>query len=275
MTSRDAPSNPALPAPPEPRCVRLEREGHLAAIILDRPQALNAISSQLAAELIEVLAALRDDHDVWVALLRSSSERAFCVGADLKERQGMDLDGWRWQRALFTRMFRALYDLEMPVIAEVAGYCLGGGLELAMLCDFIYAGEQAEFGLPEVRVGIIPGGAGTQSLPRLVGRTLARELIFTGRRISAQEAQRIGLVNRVVPQAELSAAVREVAEQILANGPLAVRQAKRAISRGVDADFLTGWALESEAYTATLLSEDRVEGIRAFNEKRRPRFRGV
>src|SRR4051794_21620691 len=179
--------------------VRIERDGHLARVVMDRPEAMNAISSQFATELLAAWESLRDERDVWVAILRSSSERAFCVGADLKERRGMDSESWRAQRSLFMRAFRAQYDLELPIIAEVGGYALGGGLELALMCDFIYAGERAELGLPEVKVGIIPGAGGTQNLPRLVGRALAKELIFTGRRLSAREALAVGLVNRVVP----------------------------------------------------------------------------
>lgn len=254
--------------------VLLERQGHLAVITLNRPAALNAISTELAEDLLAACHAVQRDDELWLALLRSGSERAFCVGADLKERRAMDLPTWRRQRELFGRAFGALAALEKPIIAVVDGPAVGGGCELALLCDFILAGERAEFGLPEVRLGLIPGGGGTQSLPRRVGRAMAKELIFTGRRIGAQEALRIGLVNRVLPSAQLWEAALGVAAEILANGPLAVRQAKKAIQHGADLAFAAGWALETEAYNVCLLSEDRAEGIAAFNEKRAPRFTG-
>jgi enoyl-CoA hydratase len=252
----------------------LEGRDHLAVLTLNRPEALNAISTELAADLLEACQAYQRDDELWVALLRSGSERAFCVGADLKERRGMDLAAWRRQRELFGRAFGGLAALEKPLIGVVDGLALGGGCEIALLCDFILAGERAEFGLPEVKLGIIPGGGGTQTLARRVGSALAKELIFSGRSLRAEEALRVGLVNRVVPSAQLWGAALELAGQILENGPLAVRQAKKAIQHGADLSLGAAIALETEAYNVCLLSEDRAEGIAAFNERRKPQFRG-
>ncbi|MBI4494980.1 MAG: enoyl-CoA hydratase/isomerase family protein [Chloroflexi bacterium] len=256
-----------------PGTVLLETEGHLAIVTLNRAQALNTISSELASDLVEVCQRVQQDDDLWLVLVRSSSERAFCVGADLKERRDMDLARWRRHRELLGQAFEALAGLDKPAIAVVDGLALGGGCELALLCDFILASERAEFGLPEVKLGIIPGGGGTQSLPRRVGVAMASELIFTGRRVGAQEALRIGLANRVVPPDQLWETALGVAAEILQNGPLAVRQARKAIRHGADLAFAAGWALETEAYNVCLLSEDRAEGLAAFNEKRKPRFK--
>lgn len=253
--------------------VYLEREGRLAWIVLNRPEALNAINNDLARGLLAACVELRADPEVWAVAIRSTSERAFSVGADIKERATFGPEDWRRQRALFVQMFAAVRAIEQPCIAAVDGYALGGGLEIALGADFIVATDRAELGLPEVRLGIIPGGGGTQHLPRRVGTALAKELIFTGRRIGAAEALRIGLVNRVVPPAELLPTVRAIAGEILANAPVAVRAAKRAIEYGAEVDLRTGLAIEAEAYQVALQSEDRAEGIRAFNEKRRPEFR--
>lgn len=253
--------------------VLLEAQGHLAIVMLNRPQALNAISSELAGDLVQVCERVQQDDELWLALVRSSSDRAFCVGADLKERRTMDLSAWRRQRELFGRAFGAVSALEKPAIAVVDGLALGGGCEIALLCDFILAGDRAEFGLPEVKLGLIPGGGGTQSLARRVGRAMAKELIFSGRRVGAQEALRLGLVNRIVSSEQLWQTALDVAAEVLENGPLAVRQAKKAIQHGADLAFAAGWALENEAYNVCLLSEDRQEGIAAFNAKRKPQFK--
>jgi enoyl-CoA hydratase len=224
---------------------------------MDRPDALNAISTGFARELLATATSLADDPEVWVAILRSSSERAFSVGADLKERRELGIEAWRRQRVLFSQTFRALRELPMPAIAQVSGFCLGGGLELALQCDFIYASETAELGLPEARVGLIPGGGGTQLLPRLIGRARAKEMIYSGARVSAAEAYRMGIVNRVVPSGEIEAAVEAVAHQIEQSSPVSVRQVKRAMDGGLDVDLTTGLAFESEAYWSAFHSDDR------------------
>lgn len=255
--------------------VNLELDGRVAIVTLNRPEVLNAINTQLASDLCDVCDELQARDDIWVAIMRGAGERAFSAGADLKERQNMSAERWIQHRRVILRAFRTLSALEKPIIAAVDGFALGGGCELAMLCDFIIASERAQFALPEARVGIIPGGGGTQLLPRLVGRAMAKELIFTGRRIDAAEALRIGLVNRVVAIDDLWPTVRQVADEILGSSPISIRQAKRAIDRGGSIEFHAGWALEEEAYTACLYSQDRIEGINAFAEKRPPKFQNL
>ena len=254
--------------------VLLEREGHLAHLILNRPQVLNAINNELAEDLSAACEALASDSDVWAVIFRGTGERAFSAGADLKARREMSPEQWRAQRALFREMFDKLRGIAQPMIAAVHGYALGGGTELAMLADMIIAADDAVFGLTEVSLGIIPGGGGTQNLARLIGRNRAKELIFAARRIPAEEALWLGLVNRVVPRADLMTSAVAVAEEIMRNSPFAVRQAKWAIDHGVDLPLEQGFLREHEAYMLAIASEDRREGIAAFNEKRRPNFTG-
>jgi enoyl-CoA hydratase/carnithine racemase len=252
--------------------VLLERDGHLAHLILNRPEALNAINNELAEDLHAACTAITDD--TWVIIFRGAGDRAFSAGADLKARRDMSPEQWSEQRARFRQMFDKLRSLPQPMIAAVHGYALGGGTELAMLADMIVAAEDAVFGLTEVSLGIIPGGGGTQNLARLIGRNRAKELIFTARRIPAVEALRLGLVNHVVPRAQLLPKAVSVAEEIMRNSPYAVRQAKWAIDHGVDLPLEEGFAKEHEAYMRAIASEDRKEGIAAFNEKRKPNFTG-
>jgi enoyl-CoA hydratase/carnithine racemase len=252
----------------------LEHQDHLAHVILNRPEVLNAINNELATDLSEVCDALVGDPEVWLIILRGAGERAFSAGADLKARRDMTPEQWSAQRTLFRSMFEKLRSLPQPMIAAVHGFALGGGTELAMLADIIVASDEAVFGLTEVSLGIIPGGGGTQNLARLIGRNRAKELIFAARRITAHEALGLGLVNRVVPRAELLSTTVGLAEEILRNSPFAIRQAKWAIDQGVDLPLEQGFAREHEAYLRAIASEDRLEGIAAFNEKRPPRFSG-
>jgi enoyl-CoA hydratase/carnithine racemase len=203
-----------------------------------------------------------------------SGDRAFSVGGDLKEREGMSDDAWRAQHVIFEQAAMAILRCPAPVIAAVEGYAFGGGCELALLADFIVASESAVFALPEVTRGIFPGVGGTQLLPRIVGAPLAKELIFTGRRVEAAEARAVGLVNHLVARGHARAKAEELAATIAENGPVAVRQAKKAIAWGSETDLETGMILAIEAYNATVVTEDRVEGVRAFNERRKPRFQG-
>jgi enoyl-CoA hydratase/carnithine racemase len=211
---------------------------------------------------------------VWAVILRGAGERAFCAGADLKARRDFSPADWAAQRALFREMFAKLRNVPQPMIAAVHGFALGGGTELAMLADFIVAAEDAVFGLTEVSLGIIPGGGGTQNLPRMIGRNRAKELIYSARRIGASEALELGLVNHVVPRASLLPQAVAIAEEIMKNSPFAVRQAKWAIDQGVDLAFEDGLEREHEAYMRAIGSQDRQEGIAAFNERRPPRFIG-
>lgn len=254
--------------------VLVERTGHLAHLVLNRPEVLNAIDNRLALDLSAACAELADDRETWAIILRGAGERAFSAGADLKARRTMTPDEWSTQRQLFRAMFQKLRRLPQPMIAAVHGFALGGGTELAMLADMLIAADDAVFGLTEVSLGIIPGGGGTQNLARLIGRNRAKELIFAARRITADEALRLGLVNRVVPRAELLAAAEALADEIMRNSPYAVRQAKWAIDEGVDLPFEEGLEREHEAYLRAIGSDDRREGIAAFNDKRPPKFSG-
>jgi enoyl-CoA hydratase/carnithine racemase len=254
--------------------VLVEREGHIAHLILNRPEVLNAIDNTLGAELGAACEHLGNDESVWLVILRGAGERAFCAGADLKARLHFTPEQWAAQRELFRATFRKVRDVPQPMIAAVHGFALGGGAELAMLSDFVVASEDAVFGLTEVSLGIIPGGGGTQNLPRLIGRNRAKELIYSARRINAHEAKELGLVNYVVPRPELLPRALALAEEILKNSPFALRQAKWAIDSGADLPFEDGIQREHEAYLRAIASEDRQEGISAFNERRRPRFTG-
>jgi len=254
--------------------VLVERDGHIAHLILNRPESLNAIDNTLGEELRAACDSLAADTDVWAIIFRGAGERAFCAGADLKARRDFTPEQWQAQRELFRRMFKQLRDVPQPMIAAVHGYALGGGTELAMLADFVVASDDAVFGLTEVSLGIIPGGGGTQSLPRLIGRNRAKELIFSARRIRAAEALDLGMVNHVVPRAELVTKATALAQEIMKHSPFAVRQAKWAIDQGSDLPFEDGLQREHEAYMRAIASEDRREGIAAFNERRPPQFSG-
>jgi enoyl-CoA hydratase/carnithine racemase len=254
--------------------ILLERDEHLAHLVLNRPQVLNAIDNTLASELTAACEGLAADPEVWVVILRGAGERAFSAGADLKARRDFTPEDWAHQRGLLRKMFGALRNLPQPMIAAVHGYALGGGTELAMLADFVVASEEAVFGLTEVSLGIIPGGGGTQNLPRMIGRNRAKELIYTARRINAAEAYRLGLVNHVVSREALVPRAIEIAHEIMKNSPFSVRQVKWAIDHGADQEFEDGLEREHEAYMRAIASEDRREGIAAFNEKRTPRFTG-
>jgi enoyl-CoA hydratase/carnithine racemase len=250
--------------------------GHegVAEILLDRPGAMNAISTALAQRLAQACAGLAADPGIRAVVLAASGDRAFCVGADLKERAGMsDADLLR-QRPLFRAAFGGLLALPQPVIAAVHGYALGGGCELALCCDLIVADETAVFGLPETTVGLVPGGGGTQLMQRRVGPGRAADLIFTGRRVDAGEAARIGLADRLVPAGTAGEHARRLAGEIAANSPTAVKAAKRAIREGGALSLGPALEVEDAAWRAAALSADREEGIAAFNEKRKPAWPG-
>lgn len=247
---------------------------HVAMVTLNRPASLNAISGEVADELAGGFLQAAARSETWVMVLAASGDKAFCVGADLKERNTLDDAGWMRNRVLMRSMFDSLRAVPQPTIAAVFGFALGGGFELALSCDLIVAAYDTMFGLPEATVGIVPGGGGTQLLSRKIGLTRAKELIFTGRRITAEEAQAYGLVERVVPRAELEAAAMELAGEICRSSPVAVREAKQAIDRGTGLPLDVGIELEDLAWRRNVASEDRREGIAAFNEKRDPRWQG-
>jgi enoyl-CoA hydratase/carnithine racemase len=250
-------------------------EPHILIVTLDRPQAMNALTTRMG---IELRSLFRDfDHsqqpDVRAVIVTGSGEKAFCAGADLKERKGMSEEAWRFQHVIFEEAGEAIWRFPVPVIAAVNGVALGGGCEYALACDFIVAADHARFGQPEVKRGIMPGGGGTQRLPRRVGIGRGKELLYTGRMIDAAQAEAWGLVNHVVPAARLLDKALEIAREIAANGPIAVRQAKKSVDRGIGLPLAEALDFEIQAYNFCIPSEDRHEGINAFNEKRPPVFR--
>lgn len=249
-------------------------ETHVVTVEMYRPQALNAMNTAMGRELLDCFETLFWDQETRVVVLTGAGGKAFCVGGDLKERQGMTDAAWRQQHVIFEQAaFRVLH-CPHPVLAAVEGFAMGGGCELALLADFVVASETAVFAVPEVTRGIFPGIGGTQLLPRIVGTPFAKEMIFTGRRVPAVEAKEVGLVNRLVPAGEARREAQEIAATIARNGPIAVRQAKKAIAWGAETDLETGMRLAIEAYNITVHTEDRLEGVRAFNERRPPQFKG-
>lgn len=259
------------------RHVSLRRHGEggrVAELVLDRPEAHNALSTAMAEEVAAATAGLAADRTVRAVILTSSAEKAFCVGADLKERNSFtDADLLR-QRPRFRAAFGGVLDLPVPTIAAVHGYALGGGFEFALCADLVVADETAVVGLPEVTVGVIPGGGGTQLLARRVGSSRAADLVFTGRRVGVDEAARMGLVDRRVPAGTAREAALALAIEIAANSPVGLRQAKRALRLGTAVDLQAGLEIEDAAWRATAFSGDRREGVAAFNEKRRPDWPG-
>lgn len=253
----------------------VEKREAIATLTLNRPDRMNAFNLAALDALRAALDDLYVDRSVRAVIVTGAGEKAFCAGADLKERAGMSPD----QVRRFLKQIReALTDLEnlpKPVIAAVNGVALGGGTELALACDIRIAAENATMGLTETTLAIIPGGGGTQRLPRLVGKGRAKELIFTGRRVDAAEALAIGLVEDVAPAAELMARAEALARRIVDNtGPIAVAQAKFAINQGLEVDLATGLAIEAKAYEVTIPTRDRTEALAAFGEKRKPQFLG-
>jgi enoyl-CoA hydratase len=253
----------------------VESQNQVLVVKLNRPEVLNAINTQMGHDLLDLWTRLTvDPGDTRCIVLTGSGEKAFCAGGDLKERDGMTQATWQAQHELFERAFVALMELPTPVIAAVNGHAYGGGLETALACDFIYAARGARFALSEVRLGIMPGGGGTQNLPRAVGERRAKELILTAKAFTAEEGAAWGLINRVCEPASLLKEALETANAIAENAPLSVRQAKKSIHYGLQTDLLTGYRLEIEAYNRLVDTEDRREGVRAFNEKRKPNFKG-
>ena len=246
--------------------------GRVALVTLNRPEALNAINTALALRFIEVLRDLAERPAVRVIILSGAGDRAFCAGADLKERLGMTPEAWTRQHRIFERMHHLVRSMRRPIFAAVNGVAVGGGCELAMSTDFLIASEAARFGQPEVRRGIMPGAGGTQFLPRFLPRGLALQLLMTGELISAQEAHRWGLVNRVCPPGDLLTVAREIGDLIAANSPAAVQQAKRSAKLGIGQPIELAIEIELECYQRMVAHPDRVEGVAAFNERRPPNF---
>ncbi len=258
----------------EQQLVLEERFGQTSILKLNRPEVMNSLNFAMLRALSEKIEALQWEREVRVIIVSGAGQKAFCAGADLKERATLPEEEVR--KFIFTlrELFTSIEYMNKPVIGAVNGIALGGGTELALTCDIRIASENATMGLTETRLAIIPGGGGTQRLPRIVGRAKAKELIFTGRRIDAQEALSIGLVNKVVPSDQLIDQCLEMAAMICEAGPIAVTQAKYAINHGVEVDLRSGLAIESNAYWVTIPTEDRTEGLTAFREKRKPVYKG-
>ena len=246
----------------------------IATVTFNRPKTLNALNPATVRELGAAMENLSARRDVGVVLLTGAGEKAFIAGADISVMKGFTaLEAFDFS-LLGQRILAFIEAMSQPVIGVINGYALGGGCEVAMACDLLIAADTARFGQPEVNLGIIPGYGGTQRLPRLVGRNLAKEMVLTGEMISAQRASEIGLVNKVVPAAELMGAAREIAKKILSRGPVAVRTAKMAMNRGLDLDLANACAFEASLFAAGFSTADKDEGIAAFLEKREAKFSG-
>lgn len=247
----------------------------IATITFNRPKALNALNDHLLDEFSGALDQIEADDKIRVLVLTGAGEKSFVAGADITELATFNT----LQGKLFSRkgqlIISRLQELAIPVIAAVNGFALGGGSEMALACDFIYASDNAMFGLPEITLGIIPGFGGTQRLPRLIGSNRAKEMIFTGKMIAAAEAEQIGMVNRVLPQKTLMEESMKTARAIATKGKVSLRAAKQAINSGLNVDLASGCRIEVDAFAICMASEDGQEGTRAFIEKRQPEFKGT
>jgi enoyl-CoA hydratase len=247
----------------------------VGVITMNRPDSLNAMNTQMMRDLRDCFTEFYvDDTAARCLILTGSGERGFCTGADLKERRGMTDQAWRQQHAVIEQAIKAMIDCPIPMIAAVNGAAYAGGFELALACDFVYAAEHAKFALTEVTLGIMPGAGGTQNLPRAVGVRRAKEIILTGTPFTAVDALAWGVANKVVPGAALMDEVVAVARKIASNAPISVKQAKKSIDKATELDRHSGYAFELEAYNRTVPTNDRQEGITAFNEKRKPNYKG-
>ncbi len=247
----------------------------LLLVTLNRPEVGNAKNTQMGRELLALWSGLiAEPGEVRAVVLSGAGRRIFCAGGDLKERNGMTQAQWQAQHEIFERCYWALLDCPAPVIAAVNGHAFGGGMEMVLACDFAYAVRTARFALPEVTLGIMPGAGGTQLMPRAAGERRAKEIILTGKPFSAAEAYEWGIVNRLCEPEALMKEALETAAAIAANAPLSVRQAKKSMHVGLQLDLKNAFLFEIEAYNRLVPTEDRLEGVRAFNEKRKPDFKG-
>jgi enoyl-CoA hydratase len=250
-------------------------EEHVMLCTMNRLDVANAMNTQMGLDLMHCFEDLAlDPKDVRCVIITGAGDKAFCAGGDLKERKGMTDEQWQRQHVIFERMVRAIMGCPTPVIAAVNGAAYAGGCEIALCCDFIYAADNARFALTEVSLGIMPGAGATQNLPRAIGERRAKEIILTGKPFGVKEAEAWGLVNKVLPSADLMRQTLATAKTIAANAPISIRQAKQSISRGANMSVWDGLAFEIEAYNRMVPTEDRREGILAFNEKRKPQFKG-
>jgi len=251
-----------------------EKKNHIGLVTINRPEALNCFNYATLKELGELVEQIRVDKDVRIVIFTGAGDKAFSAGADLKERKTLTESEVRRNVHKIRTVFQAVADLPQPTIAAVNGYAFGGGFELMLACDFRIAVSQAKMGLTETSWAIIPGAGGTQRLPRLIGEAKAKELILTAKKIGAEEAKGYGILTSVVEAEQLMDACYELANSILQNGPIAVQQAKFAISQGMNTDLHTGLEIEAKGYEITIPTKDRVEALNAFAEKRPPQFKG-
>jgi len=250
-------------------------EPHVLVVTLNRPEAANAINTQMGRDFLDLWTRLTEDAgDVRCVVLTGAGDKVFCAGGDLKERHGMTREQWVRQHEIFERQYWTLVDLYLPVIAAVNGHAYGGGFETVLSCDFAYAAKTARFALTEVTLGIMPGTGGTQNLPRAVGERRAKEILMTGKPVSAQQAYEWGVLNAVCEPQELMPKALETARTIAGNAPLSVRQIKKSVRFGMQMELKTAYRFEIEAYNHLVETEDRYEGVKAFNEKRKPVFKG-
>ena len=248
---------------------------HVLLVTLNRPQAVNALNTQMGADLHDLfLRITAEPGTVRCIVLTGTGDRAFCAGGDLKERDGMSQAQWQAQHELFERAFVAIMECPVPIIGALNGHAYGGGLEMALCCDFLYASRAARFALSEVKLGIMPGGCGTQNLARAVGGRRAKELVLTARPFSAEDGVAWGAFNQACDAQTVLQEALATAAAIAENAPLSVRQAKKSIHYGLQMDLLTAYRFEIEAYNRLVDTDDRREGVRAFNEKRKPAFTG-
>jgi enoyl-CoA hydratase/carnithine racemase len=256
--------------------LKLERiDEHLLVVTLNRPHAGNSTNTQMGRDFLDLWTGLYIDQEgIRCIILTGAGDRIFAAGGDLKERNEMTNEQWMMQHNLFERARQSLMQCPIPIICAVNGAARGGGTETALSCDFIFAAERATFALTEVKLGIIPGGMGTQNLPRAVGVRRAKQIILTGEPFTAQEAYDWGMVNKVCKNDELMSDVLSVARTMCENAPLSIYQAKKSINVSTQVDLFNGFAFEIEAYNRLVGTEDRLEGVRAFNEKRKAAFKG-
>ena len=248
---------------------------HVLLVTLNRPEIANALNTQMGRAFIDLWARLTEDAgEVRCVVLTGAGDRVFCAGADLKERVGMTREQWQRQHEVFERHYWALTDLPVPIIAAVNGHAYAGGFEAVLSCDFAYAVKTARFALTEVTLGIMPGAGGTQNLPRAVGERRAKEIIMSARPFSAEQALAWGILNEVCEPGELMPKVLATAAAIAGNAPLSIRQVKKSVRYGMQMELKTAYRFEVEAYNHLVETEDRYEGIKAFNEKRKPQFKG-
>lgn len=252
----------------------IEREGAVAVVTINRPKALNTLNSQVLTDLSQAFTAIGADKEIGAVILTGAGEKSFVAGADITQMKDLNSMEARQFAILGQGVTSLIENLPQPVIAAVNGFALGGGCELAMACDIRIAGDNAKFGQPEVGLGVTAGFGGTQRLPRLVGRGKAKEILFTGDVFGAQEALEIGLVDRVVPAAELKAYALNLAQRIITRGPVAVRLSKAAVNKGLDMDLANALSYEAEVFALCFTTADQKEGMTAFVEKRKANFAG-